>query len=78
MTIEITDAMLAAIGFSGRFDLLPYYERKRVASLALDAAGRRREAFLLEINNPNAVSAVVYRPGPVFRRSMPGAVGRAR
>ena len=60
MNIPIRQSELNRAGFTGDFPRLAYYERKRVAALTLNAVGRQQEAFLLEINNPNAVSGITY------------------
>lgn len=60
MNIPIRQTELDRAGFTGHFPSLSYYHRKRVAALTLNAVGRGQEAFLLEINNPNAVSGITY------------------
>jgi hypothetical protein len=60
VNIPIRQTELNRAGFSGDFTRLGYYQRKRVAALTLNAVGRKQEAFLLEINNPNAVSGITY------------------
>lgn len=60
MNIPIRQTELERAGFNGHFPSLSYYERKRVAALTLNAMGRSQEAYLLEINNPNAVSGITY------------------
>ena len=60
MNIPIRQSELNRVGFAGDFTRLGYYQRKRVAALTLNAVGRQEEAFLLEINNPNAVSGITY------------------
>ena len=59
-TIEIRQSELNLIRFPGHFPSLGWNDRKRIASAALSAAGRRNEAFLIQINNPNAIASIVY------------------
>ncbi len=72
--ISIRQSELNRVGFTGDFNALRYYERKRIAALALNAVGRNQEAFLLEINNPNAVGSIVYVNDTPLRTSRPGQV----
>jgi hypothetical protein len=60
-SIPIRQSELDAAGLGNvRFASLGYHDRKSVASQVLLAAGRRQEAFLIQINNPNAVASIVY------------------
>jgi hypothetical protein len=43
-----------------------------VAALTLSAVGRTQEAFLLEINNPNAVASITYVNDTPLRAGSPG------
>lgn len=60
MNIFIRQSELNRTGYTGHFPSLGYYERKRVAANTLVALGRTEDAFLLEINNPTAVSGITY------------------
>lgn len=74
MNIPIRQSELNRIAFAGNFNALPYYTRKNIAALALNAAGRRQEAFLLEINNPNAIAGITYILDAPLRPARPGVV----
>lgn len=74
MNIPIRQTELNRIGFTGDFNALRYYDRKNVAALALNAAGRKQEAFLLEINNPNAIAGITYILDTPLRPTRPGVV----
>jgi hypothetical protein len=60
MTLQIRQSELNAVGFSGYFPALGYCERKQVAAMTLNRVGRKSDAFLLEINNVNAVRGITY------------------
>jgi len=45
---------------TGYFPALSWNQRKQVAALTLNAVGRTQDAFLLEINNVNAVRGITY------------------
>ena len=60
MTLPIRQSELNAIGFTGYFPALSWNERKMVATMVLNRVGRRQDAFLLEINNVNAVNGITY------------------
>lgn len=75
MTLPIRQSELLAAGFAGDFSRLPWRDRRDVATTTLLAVGRTREAYLLEINNLNAVRGITYvadvplraGPGPARR-----------
>ena len=60
MTLPIRQSELNAVGFTGYFPALDYRQRKEVAAMTLNKVGRRQDAFLLEINNVNAVQGITY------------------
>jgi hypothetical protein len=60
MTLPIRQSELNAVGFTGYFPALDYRQRKEVAAMTLSQVGRRQDAFLLEINNVNAVRGITY------------------
>lgn len=60
MTLPIRQSELNAVGFTGYFPALNWRQRKEVAAMTLNRVGRRQDAFLLEINNVNAVQGVTY------------------
>jgi len=60
MTLPIRQSELNAVGFTGYFPALDYRQRKEVAAMTLNRVGRRQDAFLLEINNVNAVRGIIY------------------
>ena len=60
MTLPIRQSELNAVGFTGYFPALDYRQRKEVAAMTLNRVGRRQDAFLLEINNVNAVRGITY------------------
>ncbi len=60
MTLPIRQSELNAIGFTGYFPALSYNQRKQIAALTLNCVGRKSDAFLLEINNVNAVRGITY------------------
>lgn len=60
MTLPIRQSELNATGFTGYFPALDWNERKQIAALTLNRVGRKSEAFLLEINNVNAVRGITY------------------
>jgi hypothetical protein len=60
MTLPIRQSELNAVGFTGYFPALDYRQRKEVAAMTLNRVGRRQYAFLLEINNVNAVRGITY------------------
>lgn len=60
MTLPIRQSELNAAGFAGDFPALDWNQRKQVAALTLNRVGRRSDAFLLEINNVNAVRGITY------------------
>lgn len=60
MTLLIRQSELNAVGFTGYFPALDYRQRKEVAAMTLNKVGRRQDAFLLEINNVNAVRGITY------------------
>lgn len=60
MTLPIRQSELNAVGFAGYFPALNYNERKQVAAMTLSRVGRKSDAFLLEINNVNAVRGITY------------------
>jgi len=60
MTLPIRQSELNAAGFTGYFPALSWRNRKEVAALTLNRVGRRQDAFLLEINNVNAVRGITY------------------
>jgi dihydrodipicolinate synthase/N-acetylneuraminate lyase len=60
MTLPIRQSELNAVGFTGYFPALDYRQRKEVAAMTLNTVGRRQDAFLLEINNVNAVRGITY------------------
>jgi hypothetical protein len=60
MTLPIRQSELNAVGFTGYFPALDYRQRKEVAAMTLNKVGRRQDAFLLEINNVNAVRGITY------------------
>ena len=60
MTLPIRQSELNAVGFTGYFPALDYRQRKEVAAMTLNRVGRTQDAFLLEINNVNAVRGITY------------------
>ena len=60
MTIPIRQSELNAVGFPEYFPSLNWRDRRNVAAMTLRRLGRNQEAFLLEINNVNAVNGVTY------------------
>ena len=60
MTLPICQSELNAAGFTGYFPALSWNERKQVAAMTLNRVGRTQDAFLLEINNVNAVRGITY------------------
>ena len=60
MNLPIRQSELNAVGFTGYFPALDYRQRKEVAAMTLNKVGRRQDAFLLEINNVNAVRGITY------------------
>ena len=60
MNLPIRQSELNAVGFTGYFPALDYRQRKEVAAMTLNRVGRRQDAFLLEINNVNAVRGITY------------------
>jgi len=60
MTLPIRQSELNKVGFTGYFPALSWNQRKQVAALTLNAVGRMQDAFLLEINNVNAVRGITY------------------
>jgi hypothetical protein len=60
MTIPIRQSELNAVGFPEYFPALNWRDRRNVAAMTLRRLGRNQEAFLLEINNMNAVSGITY------------------
>lgn len=60
MTLPIRQSELNAVGFAGYFPALNYNQRKQVAAMTLNRVGRKSDAFLLEINNVNAVRGITY------------------
>jgi hypothetical protein len=60
MTLPIRQSELNAVGFTGYFPALDYRQRKEVAAKTHNRVGRRQDAFLLEINNVNAVRGITY------------------
>ena len=60
MSLPIRQSELNAVGFTGYFPALDYRQRKEVAAMTLNKVGRRQDAFLLEINNVNAVRGITY------------------
>ena len=60
MNLPIRQSELNAVGFTGYFPALGYRQRKEVAAMTLNRVGRRQDAFLLEINNVNAVRGITY------------------
>lgn len=70
--IAIRQSELNRIGFTGNFNLLRREDRKKIAALTLSAVGRTQEAFLLEINNPNAVASITYVNDTPLRAGSPG------
>jgi hypothetical protein len=60
MTLPIRQSELNAVGFTGYFPALDWNRRKQVAALTLNRVGRTQDAFLLEINNVNAVRGITY------------------
>ena len=60
MTLPRRPSELNAVGFTGYFPALDYRQRKEVAAMTLNRVGRRQDAFLLEINNVNAVRGITY------------------
>mgnify|MGYP000081173087 FL=1 len=60
MTLPIRQSELNAVGFTGYFPALSWRQRKEVAAMTLNRVGRRQDAFLLEINNVNAVQGITY------------------
>lgn len=75
MTLLVHQSELNAAGFNGDFSRLDWRSRRDVAARTLLAVGREREAYLLEINNLNAIRGITYvadtplrtGPGPVRR-----------
>lgn len=74
MNIPIRQTELNRIGFTGDFNALRYYDRKNIATLALNAAGRTFEAKLLEINNTNAIAGITYVRDTPLSPTRPGVV----
>ena len=60
MTLPIRQSELNAVGFAGYFPALNYNQRKQIAAMTLKRVGRKSDAFLLEINNVNAVRGITY------------------
>lgn len=60
MTIAIRQSTLNALGMTQDFPKLRWRERRDVATQVLLATGQKRDAFLLEINNPVAVRSITY------------------
>ena len=60
MNLPSRQSELNAVGFTGYFPALDYRQRKEVAAMTLNRVGRRQDAFLLEINNVNAVRGITY------------------
>ena len=60
MILPIRQSELNAVGFTGYLPALGYNERKQVAAMTLNRVGRKSDAFLLEINNVNAVRGITY------------------
>ena len=60
MILPIRQSELNAAGFTGYFPALNWRQRRDVAALTLNAVGRTQDAFLLEINNVNAVRGITY------------------
>ena len=60
MTLPIRQSELNAVGFTGYFPALSWNQRKQIATLTLNRVGRTQDAFLLEINNVNAVRGITY------------------
>lgn len=60
MILPIRQSELNAVGFTGYFPSLSWNQRKQVATLVLNRVGRTQDAFLLEINNVNAVRGITY------------------
>ena len=60
MNLPIRQSELNAVGFTGYFPALDYRQRKQVAAMTLNRVGRTQDAFLLEINNVNAVRGITY------------------
>ena len=75
MTLPVRQSELNAAGFTGDFSSLDWRGRRDVATRALLAVGRTQDAYLLEINNLNAIRGITYvadtpqrtGPGPVRR-----------
>jgi hypothetical protein len=51
----------------GNFTDLNWNDRKMVATMVCNSVGRHDDAFLLEINNPNAVRGITYVYDTDFR-----------
>ena len=75
MILPIRQSELNAAGYNGNFPALNWRDRRDVATRTLLAVGRVQDAYLLEINNMNAVRGITYvadtplraGPGPVRR-----------
>lgn len=60
MILPIRQSELNVAGFTGYFPALDWNQRKQVAAMTLNRVGRKSDAFLLEINNVNAVRGITY------------------
>jgi len=60
MTIPVYQSDLNRMGITIPWGNISRPDRQRIASIALRERGDNRTAFLLEINNPNAVAAITY------------------
>ena len=60
MTLPIRQSELNAAGFTGYFPALDWRQRRDIAAMTLNRVGRKEDAFLLEINNVNAVRGITY------------------
>jgi hypothetical protein len=60
MTIPIRQSELNATGEQVIFPNLSWSGRRDTAARVLRRVGRNKEAFLLEINNVNAIAGITY------------------
>ena len=67
MILPIRQSELNAVGYQGNFTDLNWDDRKMVATMVLNSVGRHQDAFLLGINNPNAVRGITYIYDTNFR-----------
>lgn len=67
MILPIRQSELNAVGYMGNFTDLNWNDRKMVATMVCNSVGRHNDAFLLEINNPNAVRGITYVYDTDFR-----------